>query len=201
MTTVFVFHGIGGSPQENWFPWFSEQLKNARQRVIVPQFPNADRPELNGWLDAFKSYENSLNEDAILIGHSLGGAFALRLLEHLERPVRATFLVASVWGMMGNDYDPLMTSFTEAPYDWKTIRKNGGSMTVFHGECDPYIALEKSQTLAAHLHAELTIIPEGKHLNTSAGFTTFRQLLENVYTILNHSRHKQHTTHNLRPKS
>lgn len=180
MATVFIFHGVGGSPEENWFPWLRKALEKSGHRVIIPQFPHADHPDLSEWMEAFEPHTELLSDDAILIGHSLGGAFALRLLERSTRPIRATFLVASVWCVMENEYDPLMTSFTAAPYDWPRIRKNGGTMRVIHGENDPYIALEKSQELAINLKADFALIHSGKHLNASAGFTTFAQLLDAV---------------------
>ena len=43
-------------------------------------------------------------------------------------------------------------------------------MHVFHGESDPFIALEKSQELAKNLETDMTLVPEGKHLNATAGF-------------------------------
>lgn len=187
MATIFIFHGVGGSPQENWFPWLAEKLKEQGHRVIVPQFPHADHPEPKEWLGEFEPSASLLNGDAILIGHSLGGAFALRLLERATQPIRATFLVASVWNRMGNEYDPLMTSFTAEPYDWPKIRKNGGAMHVFHGENDPYIALEKSEQLANNLQADFTIIPEGKHLNATAGFKTFEQLFNEIQSATSSS--------------
>lgn len=175
---------MGGSPEENWFPWLKEKLEEQGHRVIAPQFPHADNPELQEWLEAFEPHTDLLKEDAILIGHSLGGAFALRILERATQPIRATFLVASVWGVMENEFDPLMASFTAAPYDWPKIRENGGAMHVFHGENDPYIALDKSQELTKNVKADVTLIPDGKHLNATAGFVEFSKLLDAVKSCL-----------------
>lgn len=77
-----------------------------------------------------------------------------------------------------------MTTFTAPPYDWPKTRKNGGKIHVFHGENDPYIAFDKSLELSRQLHANFTLIPEGKHLNASAGFTVFEKLLQEIRTTL-----------------
>lgn len=155
MATIFLFHGVNGHPEENWFPWLKRELEKAGHRVIVPQFPHADHPKLDEWLKSFEQWKTLLDPEAILIGHSLGSAFALRLLEQAEKPVRATFLVAPVWGVMQNKLDQLITSFTSAPYDWRSISENAGNITVIHSDNDPYIALRKTEELAKNLGVEV----------------------------------------------
>ncbi len=184
MATIFIFHGVNGHPEENWFPWLKSKLEELGHQVIVPQFPHADHPQLDEWLAFFGQWKPLLNDEAIVIGHSLGSAFALRLLERSELPVRATILVASVWGVMENQFDPLMTSFTEAPYDWQKIRSNAGKTYVIHSDNDPYIALEKAEALAENLHVPVTLLKNGGHFNAEAGYTTFERLLELMKPIL-----------------
>lgn len=180
MSTVFIFHGVGGHSGENWFPWIKEQLDEEGHHAIAPDFPHTDHPKLEEWLGHFKRYESDLNEETIFIGHSLGGSFALRLLERMEWPIKATFLVASVWGVMGNKFDPAMRSFTEAPYDWETIRNNCPHFEVLHADNDPYIRLSLAGELAKNLGTKVTRIKGGGHFNEAAGFTEFPFLLQRI---------------------
>lgn len=184
MTTVFIFHGVDGHPEENWFPWLKSKLEEAGHQVTIPHFPHADQPQLDEWLEHFEQWKPLLNSEAVLIGHSLGSAFALRLLEHCRQPIRATFLVAPVWGVMENKFDPLMTSFTAAPYDWERIRKSAGGTYVIHADNDPYIALEKAEALAKNLTVPVTLIKNGGHFNETAGYTKFERLLALMEPIL-----------------
>jgi hypothetical protein len=184
MATIFLFHGVYGHPGENWFPWLKREGEKAGHRVIVPQFPHADHPKLDEWLESFEQWKTLPDSEAILIGHSLGCAFALRLLEQAEKPVRATFLIAPVWGVMENKFDPLMTSFTSAPYDWRSIAEHAGSITVIHSDNDPYIALQKTEELAKNLSVGVTLIRNGGHFNEAAGYTTFERLLELIRPVL-----------------
>lgn len=96
MASVFILHGLGGSPAENWFPWLHSELETAGHTVHTPTFPNADRPILEEWIQEFERYEDKMNEGTVLVGHSLGGTFAMRYLERAHVPVQATFLVAPV---------------------------------------------------------------------------------------------------------
>lgn len=180
MATAFIFHGVGGNSQENWFPWLKEQLEAQGMKVIVPGFPNADHPDFAAWTKHLSQYESQISEDSIFIGHSLGGAFAMRVLETLKHPIAATFLVSSVSGVMGNIFDPLMVTFTEKPFDWEKVHANAGRVFVIHGDDDPYIRADQAKHLAALVRAELTMIPGGGHLNASAGYREFPLLLEKI---------------------
>jgi len=185
MATIFIFHGIGGSPNENWFPWLKKELNEQGHRVIVPAFPRADKPQLDEWHKHMERYEESIDENTVFVGHSLGGIFVLRLLEKMQTPIHATFLVASVTGPDdGLDFATLMTAFTDAPLDRVTIKKNAGSIHAYHAENDPYIPLEHIKELAAKLGATLDIIPNGRHLNESNGFREFPLLRERILSIL-----------------
>ncbi|MSR67602.1 alpha/beta fold hydrolase, partial [Candidatus Peribacteria bacterium] len=145
MVNVFIFHGVGGSSSENWFPWMKAELQAAGHTVIVPDFPHPNRPQLDEWLKSFEQYKHLLSEDSVLVGHSLGGAFALRLLQSWNVRVLATFLVASVWGVMDNEFDPLMRTFTETSYDWQRINQYAGEIHILHSDNDPYIKLAKAE--------------------------------------------------------
>lgn len=182
-STVFIFHGVGGHSQENWFPWLKKELETQDCRVIIPDFPHADHPTLDEWLDHFRQYERQLDERTIFVGHSLGSAFALRLLERMRQPIHACILTAPVWGVMGNDFDPIMKTFTKQPYDWPVIRRNARRFTVIHGDNDPYIRLSLAEELARNLGTTVEIIPSGGHLNTTAGFAEFPLLLEHITAL------------------
>src|SRR3989344_2126006 len=101
MKTAFIFHGTEGYPEENWFPWLKEKLETKGLKVFVPQFPSPPivPSKISEWFDVLKNYEQEINEETILIGHSLGGVFTLRLLEKLSRPVKAVFLTGTPIGI------------------------------------------------------------------------------------------------------
>ena len=181
MSTVFIIHGIGGSPQENWFPWMKKEIEKEGHRVIVPEFPNSDAPNLDEWMEHMKKYEDSIDEETVFIGHSLGGMFILRLLEQMQKPIKATFLVATVTGPSdGLELAPRMTTFTTPPLDEELIKKHGGTIHMLHADNDPYIVLKNAEHLAEKLGATLELIKDGGHLNTSAGYAMFPLLLENL---------------------
>lgn len=125
-SNVFIFHGTEGYPEENWFPWLKEKLEAKGCKVFVPQFPSppGEPAQISSWFDVLKDYEFQIDADTILIGHSLGGTFALRILEKLKHPVKAAFLVGTPIGIrpiLNYDRDNAFSGFI---FDWPAIKKS-----------------------------------------------------------------------------
>ena len=71
-----------------------KELELLGRKVFVPRFPNPENPKLSEWSKFFDGYKDCLNKNSIVIGHSMGVAFLLRVLERYS--ARAAFFVASV---------------------------------------------------------------------------------------------------------
>ena|SRR3989344_14208 len=186
MNNVFIFHGTEGYPGENWFPWLREKLEARGCNLFVPQFPSppGEPASVDEWFKVLEDYRQYINKDTILIGHSLGGIFTLRILEKLENPVKAAFLVGAPIGVrpiLNYDRDNAFSGFS---FDWPTIKKNAGRSTVFQSDDDPYVSLENGEQLAKELGVELTFIPNAGHFNKKAGYIQFPDLLERIEPLL-----------------
>ena len=183
MLNVFIFHGTEGYPQENWFPWMKAELEATKKcKVFVPQFPSPPgKPaSVTAWFKVLKDYDKYIDENAILIGHSLGGIFTLRALEKLQHPLKATFLIGTPIGVrpiLNYDRDNIFSGFS---FDWTTIKLNSRHFVVFHSNNDPYVSLGNGEQLAKELGVELSFIPNAGHFNAKAGYTKFELLLDMV---------------------
>lgn len=182
MATLFIVHGVGGNPEENWFPWLKAELEKKGHKVIVPQFPTPEGQTLENWLSVLKNYEAELGPDTILVGHSLGPTFILNALEKYS--AKAAVLVAPVFGKIENIFEPTMRTFYQHDFDWEKIKSNCPQFVIFHSENDPYLKLDQTEILARELETPVILVPGGGHLNQSAGFTEFPQLLEKLLTLL-----------------
>jgi hypothetical protein len=186
VNNVFIFHGTEGYPEENWFPWLKEKLEEKGCKVFVPQFPSPPivPAKISEWFAVLKNYEQYIDENTILIGHSLGSVFTLRVLEQLKHPVRAVFLVGAPIGVKPIANYDRDSSFSGFNFDWEKIKNNSKSFTVFHSDNDPFVSLGNGEKLAKELGTNLTFIPNAGHFNTPAGYITFPDLLEKVRKIL-----------------
>jgi len=181
MTTVFVIHGISGSSQENWFPWLKERLESFGVKVIVLNFPDADNPKLGEWLDYFKQYASELDEDSIVIGHSLGVPFLLSVLE--KQKVKAAFFVAGFCSLPDNGFKDKMKTFVK-PFNWQKIKDNSEDFFVYHSDNDPYLPLSLGRELAEKVGSKVILVKGAGHFNIAAGYDKFELLLEKIKEMM-----------------
>lgn len=182
MKNAIIIHGTEGYPEENWFPWLKQELENMGYRVFVPQFPSPPKvpAKIAEWFNVLKNYEQHINEDTILIGHSLGGIFTLRILERLKHPVKAAIFVGTPIGarpILNYDWD---SSFSGFSFDWKSIMKKASHFAVFQSDDDPYVSLGNGEALARKLNVKLNFVPNAGHFNSKAGYNKFPLLLEKI---------------------
>lgn len=185
-TNIFIFHGTEGHPGENWFPWLKDKCETTGANVTVPQFPSPPviPAKISEWFDVLKQYEDEITENTIIVGHSLGGVFTLRVLEKLEHPIKAAFLVGAPIGVkpiLNYDRD---SSFSGFDFDWPNIVDKAKSFEVFQSDDDPYVSLGNGQELANRLGIDLTFVRGAGHFNKSAGFTSFDLLWQKLEPLL-----------------
>jgi predicted alpha/beta hydrolase family esterase len=181
---VIIVHGSYGSADGNWFPWLASRIQELGHESVVPQFPTPAGQSLSNWLRVFDEQVGALSPDTVLIGHSLGVAFVLRLLERAVEPIAAAYLVAGFLGSLGlPDFDGINKEFAVPAVDWLQVTRAARSFFVYGSDDDPYVPLSRVEAIAAALGVPVTLIKQGGHLNKESGFSTFPGLLADL-TVL-----------------
>ena len=182
MANIFIFHGIGGNPEENWFPWMKKELEELGHHVIVPQFPTPKNQTLSNWLKVLEKYKKYITKGTIFIGHSLGVPFLLNVIE--KQPVKAAVLVAGFVGKAENKFDKYVKTFAQRTFNWSQIKKNCKNFLIFHSDNDPYLKLSKAEELAKNLKIKIILVKGAGHFNFSSGYRHFDLLLEKIKKLL-----------------
>ena len=178
---AFIIHGAYGHPEENWFQWLKAELEKIDFEVFVPKFPTPEGQSLDSWMKVFSIFEKKLDEETIMIGHSLGPAFILRLLEKIEKPVKSCFFVSGCIDLLGNEeFDKINRTFVEKEFDWDKIKNNCRKFYIIHSDNDPYVPLKMGKKLSDKLDGEMDIVRDGGHFNEGAGYTKFPFLLRKI---------------------
>lgn len=181
MINIIIIHGSYGNPNENWFPWLKTELEKLNCKVFVPKFPTPKNQSLESWNNVFNEYKQCINEDTILIGHSLGPAFLLNLLEKLDKPIKSAFFVSGFLGLLGNsDFDEINKTFTNRNFNWNKIKQNCKKFYLYHSNNDPYVPIKKATELAEKLDNKIIEIKNAGHFNEETGYNKFELLLEDV---------------------
>lgn len=189
MKNAVIVHGWGADSQSNWFPWIKKELEKQGYFVTVPDFPNSQNPLLTEWLAHFEK-ETTINQDTILIGHSLGAPFILRFLEQFSLSsdsgaglgvsqndggaTRAAFLVAAFDKSLRI---PEIENFVDKPFDWQKIKSACKKFFVINSDNDPYIPIQIGKDLAKNLGTKLIIENNGEHLSNPDDMFGYPKLL------------------------
>jgi len=181
---VIIFHGAYGSPEENWIPWLKKQLETQGHAVFVPRFPTPKKQSLENWNSVFSKFEKEVDSESIFVGHSLGSAFILRLLERLNVKVKACFFIAGFVDFLGDPtFDEINKSFVRMPFNWEKIKSNSNSFTVLHSDNDPFVPIGNAEEIATSLGIKVELIHGAGHFNASAGYKRFPLLMEKILSV------------------
>lgn len=186
--SAFIFHGVWGYPEENWFPWLGKELSKKSINVYIPQFPTPEDQTLDNWFRVFQDYSDYFNENSILIGHSLGTVFILNLLQKINFKIKGAFLVAPFQDFLNHkEIDPLIVTFIHKNFNWKKIKSNCEQIFLYYSDDDPYIPLEQPRTVATNLGTQnLKVFHQAGHFNSPAGYSNFPELLNDISSVLDY---------------
>lgn len=187
MINVFIFHSMEGSPDEHWLPWLKGGLEAKGYKVFALQFPSppGEAPAVEKWFEILSPYEQQINKDTIFVGYSIGGVFALRILERLAHPIKAAFFVATPIGVRPIvDYYDRVEAFSGFGFDWANIKTKAQHFTVYQSDNDPYVSPGNGEKLAQELGVGVSLIANAGHFNTTAGYTRFEKLLSDFEPLL-----------------
>lgn len=118
------------------------------------------------------------------MGHSIGPAFLLNILEKLNHSIKAAFFISGFIGLLNNPFDKYNKTFTTNPFNWSKIKKNCKKFYIINSDNDPYVPLEKGKELAKNLNTKLIILKNAGHINEEFGYTKFNFLLKKIKKAL-----------------
>ncbi len=173
---ALIIHGFEATGDSNWFPWMEEKLKESGfGEVYRPTISTNDNPDIENWMEELKSYIEKLDENDVIIGHSLGARAALYLLEETEQELSHFYSVAGAIGeIKDRDWKKLekewsnsnieaLKNFVSRDIDWEKIDDLVYSKNVILSKDDPYI------------DKEMYNLPKGWYLRVWEGHGHFLQ--------------------------
>ncbi|MFN4181222.1 MAG: RBBP9/YdeN family alpha/beta hydrolase [Candidatus Paceibacteria bacterium] len=183
-TKVFLIHGFEGVPNGGWRSYLMGELSKLDIYACSLSMPTPEAPVLSEWLEEVRRVvERNPNDDIYLVGHSLGGTTILRFAEMFDYPnLKGLISVSAPCSVNKNEK---IRSFLDKDFDFGKIKNTVPHIAVIHGDDDPLVPLSDAEKIARETGGELVVIPGGKHLNGSAGFTALPECLALLKNFLN----------------
>lgn len=89
-----ILHGYTGTSNGVFLPWLKKELENKGFKVQAPQLPNTKHPRESEQVD-YVLQNCHIDENTILVGHSLGAIVAMKVLEKHGKKISGLVLVAA----------------------------------------------------------------------------------------------------------
>ena len=112
---LLFIQGGGALTHDDWDDKLVESLRNELGplfEIRYPRMPNEEDPQYGAWKAVLEAEFRALSDDAILVGHSIGGTILINALAESrpERRFGAIFLIAApFFGEGGWDADDLLS--------------------------------------------------------------------------------------------
>jgi len=164
--------------KKDWKTNLQEEL-GANFEVLSPRMPNGTNACYKEWKIWFERIITLLNDNLILVGHSLGGIFLAKYLaeEEISKRIKATILVAAPF-----DDKNRKESLADFRLSSSLVKfgEQGGVIYLIQSKDDPFISLDQLTKYKKALpHAKMIIFDNREHFNQE----TFPEIIELINKI------------------
>lgn len=168
-------------PRKEWKDSLSIELGNDYD-VLLPRMPNGTNARYKEWKIWFDNIAKVLNDEVLLIGHSLGGIFLAKYLSENTFPKRivATILVAAPFDdAEGADGKESLVDFT-LPSSLAQFAAQCDKIYLLHSEDDPVVPFAQLEKYKNALpNAEAVIFKDREHFNQE----TFPEIIDIIKSV------------------
>lgn len=189
MTNAILLHGLTSekeyfdedhpsSSNSHWFPWLQKQLLMVGINTATPEVPKPFEMSWDNWVREVERFE--IDENTILVGHSMGGGFWVKYLtEHPDVKVKKVVLVAP-WLNLEHEVDSDFFDFEMNPH----ITEQAKDFVIYASDND----MQEVQRTTYYLKINL---PNAKYVEfqnyghfcyRDLGTDTFPELLSEIIT-------------------
>lgn len=174
MKQAIILQGWYQKTDSNFYPWLRKELENKGYTVFLPDLPTiyTDLPDMAKQL-AYIEENININNETVIIGHSIGCLLAMRLAEKLS--FGKMILIA------GWDFDDLTKEhqlFWPNKINHTKIKENVKEIYCISSDNDPYMTAFTVEAMAKRLDAKFILVHGAGHFTNDFGITEIPQMLE-----------------------
>jgi uncharacterized protein len=168
MKKALILEAWYSKPEDNWYPWLKKELEKKGYNVLLPNLPDqrTDHPDLRKQIEFIKS-QKFLDENMVVIGHSLGAVLGMRLGE--------TFKFKKLITVAGWDYNDLCEGhklFWKTMMNHKKIKENVKEIYCIGSDNDPYYTAISFEDTNNRLGGKFILVKGKGHFSQKLGGIT-----------------------------
>ena len=126
--------------------WKKNLQKNLADKfdVFLPEMPNKTNARYEEWKLMFERIAMKLDDEVILIGHSMGGIFLAKYLAEnkFKKKIKALYILSAPFHVEGMDED--LGDF-RLPSDLSAVPKQVSNIFIYHSADDPIVPFEHAE--------------------------------------------------------
>lgn len=187
---VFLVHGWGGSPTNNWFPWLKKELERRGFMVSALKMPHAETPTIEDWVSHLATAVKKPDEDIYLVGHSIGCQAIARYLERLPAGamVGGVVFVAGFFKRLtniGDDPDDraIELEWLETPLDLNKVKTHFKQSVAIFSDDDQWVPADNQDDFKSILGSKIIIEHAKRHFSDDSGIKELTAALNAVLTL------------------
>lgn len=201
---VIILHGltrgdISNIPEflpnspKNWMGWTKKELEKVGYKVVNPFIRDGYKLEYEGWVKEISKLNLNIDEDTILVGWSIGGAFWVRWLSETKQKIKKLILIAPSkikHTPKENDpieikqANPIIDSFINFEIDPEIQNRSKGIYIFISNDCE-CCGIPSTNLYAQILNAQIIKIEnQGHFTNKERQHPNFPELLKVITSNL-----------------
>lgn len=173
-----IIHGYAATPDDHWFNWLAGQFEALGITTSIPALPDSEQPDADRWLKAVTAAVEPVDQDTILVAHSLGCLTALRYLATLPGDRRLGTLILVAGFLEPLPALPELDPFIADGVDVGKVTAHLGRVLVLRSDADPYVPVEHTDRLAALLGVQTQVVAGAGHFLADDGINVLPEIFE-----------------------
>lgn len=188
MKKVYIIHGWDGSPDEPLFVWLDKNLSDKGFEVKRLGMPNPEVPVIEKWLEKMNQ-EILLDENTILVGHSVGCQAVMRFLEskNINFKIKGILLLAP-WIHLdqttieeeGEEVVEIARPWMEVPINFEKVKNSSEKITAIFSDNDDFVPVSEEKFFAEKLGAKTIMEHEKGHFSPSENISELQSALDSI---------------------
>ncbi|WP_130802308.1 RBBP9/YdeN family alpha/beta hydrolase [Acinetobacter ihumii] len=185
MKHVYIIHGYQAVPEDHWFPWLEQQIQHTGAHAERVFLADSTHPDAQVWQECLSAQCTILNENTIIVAHSLGCLSSLNFLSQaLQNSSIAAGIFVSGFTEKLKALPELDAFIASQKVDDKLLRQQIARRYVFLSTNDAFVPPPLTLRFAHGLNAQIFEIKQAGHFMQQDGYAAFPQLWEVLRPLL-----------------